>query len=104
MIKVNIQLPDWADGKDIFVFAGSEEVARKVPDQDSWWVKVGRCEQCGKCCSDLGSGEGHPFAVINGVCEHLKDGGCGLRGYRPFACCIGGGSSDCPVTFEEYRG
>ena len=108
MVNVNIELTDWAEGRDLFIFADNEEVARKMPDQEHWFVKVGRCDNCGKCCMELGSGVGHPFPVIDGQCARLQRDGegwrCGLAGYRPFACCIGGGAEDCPIRFEEYSG
>lgn len=80
IMKINIEIPDWVkdEQRGIYIMAGSELVASKMPWEDFWKVKVSRCNMCGKCCKD---------------CRYLnKDNMCNLKAFgqysRPFDCCI----------------
>ena len=92
-MKLIIDLPDWAveERRHIFIFGGMELMAYKEDGSD-WYVKTGRCSQCGKCCMGLGETTQPPMAQ-NGVCVHLKPDGpkwvCGLGSGRPFSCSAG---------------
>ena len=89
-LKIEIEIPDKYAERHIFIFAGMEPVAKK-PFGESWYLKISNCSMCGKCCSNLR--EGHPFKVVNGVCEHLRESGgeigCALGSARPFSCSVG---------------
>jgi len=90
-MKVILDLPDWVDGRHIYVFAGIELAAYKYHGQ-GWKVKTGRCRMCGGCCMGLGEVTQPPFAV-DGRCVHLIPDGpklvCELGSGRPFSCSAG---------------
>lgn len=105
-MKIEIEIPDKYAERHIFIFAGMEPVAKLLFGDPCWKIKTSNCSMCGKCCSNLK--EGHPFKVINGICEHLKESGgeigCGLLSARPFSCSVGEvGSKDCTVTWQKYN-
>src|SRR3990172_2591320 len=89
-MKVILDLPDWVDGRHIYVFAGIELAAYKHHGQ-GWKVKTGRCRMCGGCCMGLGEVT-DPFTAIEGRCIHLisdeKMLVCSLGSSRPFACSV----------------
>ena len=94
-MKIELGLPDWADERGIYIFAGIEEVAKRTPDTgNKWVVKKNRCTQCGECCKRLN-------------CEHLVAGAggyeCDLRQDRPFNCCIGDGGKGCAITWKPAK-
>lgn len=98
-MKIELELPKWADERNIYILAGIELAAYKVRGK-KWLVKTERCNMCGKCCFNV-KGR-YPLPAIRGQCPHLvKEVGdndrwlCGLGANRPFGCCIG-------VTNEEY--
>lgn len=68
-MRVEIDLPDWVDERNIRITAGIELVAIKHHNEDFWRLKDHRCEQCGKCCTSLGR---HFYPTINGECVHLQ--------------------------------
>lgn len=90
-MHVELDLPDWVDGRHIHILAGIEECARYAPDK-GWQVKKSRCVQCGKCCRD---------------CEHLKAYPvgrfiCELGTRRPYDCCIGDGwENECAISWAS---
>lgn len=45
-----IEIPEWALERHITVLAGTEPIAFKPAWQDSFAVKVSRCNMCGMCC------------------------------------------------------
>jgi len=108
MIKIELELPDWADERTIYVMAGIELIAYRFPGK-TWQVKSSRCNMCGKCCMKLG--ERHPFPVINGRCVYLvkrpgkncEEHECILRMHRPFGCCVAvlRNVSECTEKFEK---
>ena len=76
-MKIEIEIPDWV-GKEkraIWIMAGIEAVASKMPWEDFWEVKTGRCSSCGRCCKKIS-------------CKHLIDNQCRFSDCRPFSCCI----------------
>jgi Fe-S-cluster containining protein len=107
-MKISLDLPAWADERNIYVMAGIEVVARKHKD-GPWEIKTGRCNMCGLCCSNLGPG--HPFPLIDGRCIHLaKEVGdntrwlCSLRHNRPFNCSISAPIVEyCPIKFRTVE-
>lgn len=113
-MKITFDLPDWAVGKTINIFAGRELLAKKevevsfdgkvhvvYPDQ---LLKVKTlpeycCNGCGDCCSTGGS----PFSkqILTEIkkrlkdyewqgtgtkCPLLADDGCSMKGSIPFSC------------------
>jgi len=107
-MKIEIEIPDWAQERAIYIMAGIELAAYKIPGK-KWKVKTSRCNMCGKCCMNLDPKK-HPFPVINGRCVYLlKRPGkeekyeCGLRISRPFRCCVGTTKvvPECTEKFEE---
>ena len=92
-MKIELELPEWTDERNIYIMAGIELAAYKNRG-GKWLVKTERCNQCGKCCMNLRLE--HPFPVIDGRCAHLeKEPGkapkyrCALGLQRPFGCCVG---------------
>ena len=86
-MKINIEIPEWADERRIAILAGIELVALKNPG-DKWLIKTSRCSQCGKCCMRIKK-------LPDGTrtkCEHLEFDGseykCGFRGGRPYDCTV----------------
>lgn len=97
-MKIAFDLPDWAEGKNIRVFAGIEMVARVMVGRPPE-IKVVRCGLCGKCCGD---------------CEHLKERQgykqpngewammCSLNEDRPQGCAhCDGFSEECQIRWKE---
>ncbi len=111
-MKIEIKLPEWADERAIYIMAGIELVAFKIPEKN-WQIKTSRCNMCGKCCMNLRNT--HPFPIIDGKCIHLKkEPGnnqkwrCGLGIHRPFGCCVGIFTGDyaykhVPECTEKYK-
>lgn len=73
-MKIELDIPEWAQERHIYVFAGIELLGVKTPG-GPLKVKTGRCSMCGRCCKS---------------CEHLLTIGqkrlCRLGSNRPFAC------------------
>jgi hypothetical protein len=90
-VKIEIEIPDWADGRHVYVFAGIELAAFKHAGAP-WRVKSSRCSMCGKCC------EG---------CIHLTSDGpkrvCELGMNRPFACGTSAVPNRVSECTERYR-
>lgn len=112
-MKIDLDLPDWVEGKHLYVMAGVELVAYKYLDQP-WQMKTGRCNMCGKCCENLGE-VSDMSKVVNGTCINLKQDGdkkvCGLGIDRPFSCCAyictnlsQVKEGECAETFKEVNG
>ena len=75
-MKIELDLPDWIEEekRGIWINAGIECVAKKMPWEDFWLVKSSRCSVCGKCCSKID-------------CPHLTDDNrCRLGTERPWRC------------------
>lgn len=91
-MKIEIEIPDWADERVIQILAGTERVAYRFPQDIAFKIKTSRCNMCGKCCQQLKSN--HIFPVVNGQCIYLeKESGsenkwrCSLGPARPYSCC-----------------
>ena len=106
MQKIEIDLPDWADERAVYVMAGVELVAYKLPGKPLM-IKTGRCSQCGRCCKRLN--DNFIFPVEDGRCVHLEKRPaeskylCGLGSFRPVGCSIGMARNipECTEKFEE---
>ena len=105
-MRIELDLPEWVDTKNIHIFAGIEEVARKYKDAP-WEIKTSRCSQCGRCCMNLP--KSFPFRLPGGRCRYLeKEVGdndrylCGLKGCRPHNCGIAQPiwQPECTVRYE----
>lgn len=102
MIKIELELPDWVEGKHIYIMAGIELAAYKHLNKP-WKVKTGKCNMCGKCCEDI-TGKFPPSK--EGTCIYLENDGkdkkrCSLAINRPFRCCIGT-SNNVKECTEKY--
>jgi hypothetical protein len=110
-MKIEIEIPDWADERHIYIMAGIELVAYKLL-YEPWHVKTARCIMCGACCMNLKLSY---FPMTGGTCDHLLeplgDGvrECGQGATRPFICSAGmqrKGDKDrpkCTVEYEEVK-
>ena len=92
-MRINLDLPDWNDlhERRIDILAGIEQIAYKLPWENVWHVKVGRCSMCGKCCAKV-------------ECDHLTvDNQCDYAGMRPYLCCTSTPHNipDCTIRFVE---
>ena len=89
-MKIEMELPDWVEGKHIYIMAGIELVAYKYLNQP-WKMKSSRCSMCGKCCEKNG-------------CKYLINDGdkkiCSLGSGRPFSCSVG--ITDLDNCTEKY--
>lgn len=97
-MEINITLPDWADEREVTIFAGVEKIAFKSPTDTTWKVKTTRCSNCGKCCMDTPP-NGDP-------CIQLKRDGdkyfCKIAANRPFACLVGEVIiPECSIRYED---
>ena len=105
-MRIEIELPDWANERHIRIFAGFEEVAKKIYGEP-WQIKAGRCRKCGKCC--MGS-QPRTFAGFNPddegckyLIRHGREYECSQGANRPFNCCSTDqeGEEHCSVTWEN---
>lgn len=111
-MKIEIEIPDWTvEDQTIYIFSGIELVAFKRPNE-KWIKKIGRCSQCGICCTKLDKAT-NVFVSLNAIdgrCIFLKnepDGRmtCSFGIGRPFGCCIGRDAKEkenpnCTESFE----
>jgi hypothetical protein len=127
LVKIEFDIPEWAIGRNITIFAGTELlgytdfVRKKKPLREFYSplkVKDGRCNGCGTCCETAGS----PFSkeqVFNlvlrldewtyqddGKCPLLGENGCILRKQIPFSCARSDCShfDECTESFIEIEG
>lgn len=108
-MKFVVDVPDWALGRHLYLFAGIELVAMKMYGEDQMWIKTDRCSMCGKCCG--GFQKWYFPQDENGICTCLKeeeDGkqGCNLGVARPFYCAVADGqekNSDCTVRYMKIN-
>lgn len=85
-MRIEIDLPEWADDRPLIILSGQELVA-KYTQETGWKVKAERCYKCGECCCDIAP-DHLPFGVTgDGKCKMLlSDGSCGAGHQKPFAC------------------
>lgn len=100
-MKIELDLPEWTEERHIRIFAGLEEVARKLHGKPLE-IKVARCSQCGECCKldecpHLVYSEGHKGFLC-------KPEGSVYR--RPFTCASGdnAGQPHCSIRWEKVNG
>ncbi len=103
-MKITIEIPKWAEKRNISVFAGTEVIALKEVNKKIK-LKITPCSKCGKCCEKL---KFHHFPIDNGRCVYLKPYGteqqiCSLGFARPFSCCssIDSKVDECSVRWEN---
>jgi len=107
---VEIEVPKWAIGRHIRVFAGVEQLAyKKVVEgfpnvkYGATMIKASRCVKCGECCRRKGCSY-LKHEVWNGVdvhvCDHTK-----LPLGRAWVCCIGSNSNKewCNIRYAEAK-
>jgi len=122
-MKIEFEIPDWAENRRISIFAGSELLAQKdviikfnketkkhdIIEYPSIKVKIRRCSGCGDCCGEGGSP--FPKKMLEEVKSRLKDyeysqhtpcpllaeDGCILKGKILFSCA----SSNCEGWSEH---
>ena len=101
-MKLLIEIPEWAKGKHIYIFANEELLAytnfiiEKKPERREYYTPLlvkttERCNGCGQCCES-----GSPFDDEK-PCPHLTEDGCDLGNNIPFSCA----RSDCSITFDN---
>jgi len=101
-MKIEFDVPDWAIGKHIYIFANEELIGysnfiiEKKPKRKEYYttlkIKTQRCNGCSECCES-----GSPFDDSEGTCPHHTDKGCSLGTNIPFSCA----RSDCSITFKN---
>lgn len=107
-MKIEIEIPDWAAERDIYVMAGVEQLAFIPFNKNKIWIKTERCNFCGKCCSNLTPLAPFPQTKQKGVCDHLYLNECSLGYMRPWSCSVSdphiGGKEDekewCSIRYE----
>lgn len=103
-MRIELELPEWAEERHIRIFAGIEEVAKKLHGK-SWQIKVIRCDMCGKCCMDVPENWRFGRDEETGWCKNLiyyaNEYRCGID--RPFTCCAGDHSEEeyCCIEWQE---
>lgn len=108
-VKMEIEIPEWANTNHIFLFHGIELIGVKRVGAP-WVVKEGRCSRCGSCCM-----EKHimdlPMPKKDGQCIFLsknKDDQphCSWEAARPWCCCIGEPKAEpnCTITWRYMEG
>jgi len=96
MSTITIEMPEWAEKRHIYVFAGVELLAYQYAGE-KLRAKTGRCSMCGKCC-----------IFRDGPCEHLVPDGtekmiCSLGSGRPFSCSVSNGTTRVPECTEVFE-
>lgn len=90
-MKIELDIPDDYEGRNLYVFAGLDIVARNRQGK-GWEIKVGNCSRCGLCCQSID--ERHPLGTPDG-CQHLRRSPgeqlCNLGIFRPHGCAIADG-------------
>ena len=101
-MKIELELPEWAaslieDGRDVYLYAGIESVARKLYGKP-WEIKVVRCALCGKCCVDCECLVEKPgYKQPNGKWAMM----CNLGEARPHNCSkIDGPEEFCSIRWD----
>jgi len=104
-------LPDWAEGRRIYVFLGRESWLVYEPGE-GWFIKTARCNFCGKCCEvdenwPLGTKE-----IDDKIyCQHINKSGdewfCEAGSIAPFNCAkdkpLKLAHPDCSIRYERLE-
>jgi|OpeIllAssembly_1097287.scaffolds.fasta_scaffold962687_2 hypothetical protein len=94
-MKITVEIPEWAQERDIYILAGFELLAAKKAGSKKLLVKKVRCNGCGNCCKVFTKDGSFRFPTKDNHCAHLQiyaDGKteCGNpQGTRPAACIVG---------------
>lgn len=108
LLKIEFEVPEWAIGKHIYIFAGTEllgdKQVRTVHKNGKHVNKYlplrikpenGRCTGCGDCCQMISKGDSHFLKTmrevlltkdLEGICPFYSDNGCVLGSFTPFSC------------------
>ena len=114
MAQFMVEIPDWAIGRHLYLFAGIELVAFQLQGEKEILLKSGRCSGCGKCCMSFVNHKFFFKTYDGGVCEYLRpradENGeiiegheCALGVGRPFFCGVGDGNEKNPTCTVKYR-
>ena len=112
-MKIELEIPEWANKRRIIILAGTELVAQKDPDWDYWEVKSIRCNYCGQCCMTFSPNSNEtPFGVDDeGKCKALRKEGdgwvCGAGVKRPYACLfdpLKENTPECSIVRDKMNG
>lgn len=107
-MRIEFDVPEWAIGKHIHIFAGTELLGNKevrIVHENGKHVTTylplkikqedGRCDGCGDCCQILSSHDSHFLKTmrevlltkdLNGACPFYSEEGCVLGSFTPFSC------------------
>jgi len=103
MKKITLEVPDWVEGKHLYLMAGIELVAYKYLKQP-WKIKTSRCNMCGKCCMNF---KNDSKEIKNGRCIYLKQNGkkyvCSLGVSRPWRCSVAAMPKNIPGCTEKFK-
>lgn len=92
-MKIDLEIPDWAEDQCIRVISGIETVAFKHVGK-KWQVKEVRCNRCGFCCYDR-------------ACEHFDttpgQEHCKLGLSMPFHCVVEVHKENYPKCVMTYK-
>jgi hypothetical protein len=110
-MKITFEIPNWAEERNLYFFAGIELMAYKTAGKKEINIKTKRCNQCGECCRSLPK----KFPIRkdeNNTCVHLKKTGniysCSIiLAERPYVCAKsdpvmnnGTGRDYCSIRYE----
>jgi len=126
-MKIEFEVPEWAIGKHIHIFAGTELLGNKearVYHEDGKHkimylpLKIkqedGRCNGCGNCCQIISDKDSFFLKTMqevllknldSGICPFYSDDGCVLKSFTPFSCLRSdcSGIKGCSEKFEEVE-
>lgn len=108
-MKIEFEVPQWAIGKHIHIFAGAELLGNKecrivhrkgmhITEYLPLKIKPddGRCIGCGDCCQILSNKDSHFLKTMrevlltknleDGSCPFYSNEGCILKSFIPFSC------------------
>lgn len=99
MKKITITIPEWAEKRHIYIFAGIDLLAFQEFPRDYINIKTVPCSMCGECCNAF-------------KCEQIEIYGreqrCALGLQRPFSCSTAdpmtvtdGFSDKCAIQFKK---
>ena len=72
-MKIEIDIPDRAKGRRLFIFGGIEMLAVKEPDSNTWEIVEEGCNRCGMCCRE--NDEEWIFYDEQKGCKYLESAG-----------------------------
>ena len=103
---MKIDLPDWTENRNIYVFSNFELAARKMVGK-KWEIKTVRCIHCGNCCKNLDDGhkrKGILPITAEGDCANLEQrkNGWWCKYHIPISCLTSNPSPErnCPMEWK----